>query len=113
MNGWRAVTARVPHPAFDARFYRTADGLLPYAPEDLIRGGAPVITNLWAAPCECFDQGDCRNRTAEHPHKRCTPKILSRRQLGELALDEIEIVSQPVEVAAGAVRPWRRGGRQE
>jgi hypothetical protein len=54
-----------------------------------------------ASLSECEREKLYKAGPAEHPYQHRPPKILSRRQPRELDFDEVEIVLDRVEVAAG------------
>jgi len=55
---------------------------------------------LRACSRECLNQRHRSDRAADHAEHRRTPDLVPRRQMREPHFDEVEIVLNPVEIAA-------------
>jgi hypothetical protein len=81
------------------------------ANRETITSGSENLHGSVASSSKRLDQSDRCNRPAKHTEHRRTPDFVARRQLRELAFDEIEIVCGLI--TAGATHNGSVGGMKE
>jgi len=81
--------------------------------EPIERQAAVPTTSLQGGLRESLNQSERGHRTAEHPEHRGAPDLIPRQHLCDLAFNEVEIIEDCGQVAAGSACNGRIGGMKE